>query len=154
MVEEKPTTAFVLSLIAGIFIVIGALVFMSIGAIFSWVPVAGLAVFLYGLVGLLWGVLVLIGAFMMYSKPDQAKTGGVMVLIFSILSIFGAAAGLVIGFILGIIGGALGIAWSPKKRVEEEEKRTCLNCGRLYPVKYTHCPYCGAAPGEKKEESE
>jgi len=153
MGEERPTAAFVLSLLAGIFIIIGAIIYMVVGALFSWVPIAGVAVFIYGLMGLIWGIIVLVGAFMMSSDPKKAKTGGVLVLIFSILSLFGAAGGLIIGFILGIVGGILGITWKPTKEIEEE-KRTCLNCGRLYPIRFSHCPYCGAAAGERKSEEE
>ncbi len=62
-------------------------------------------------VGIISGILVLIGAFMMYYKrAEQAKTWGIVVLIFSIVALFGGGGGFLIGTILGIIGGALAIS--------------------------------------------
>lgn len=147
MAENKPTAAFAISLVAGIFILINGLVYAAIGSIIGVLfPAIGVAI---AAVGLVFGIIVLIAAIMMYSKPRQAKAWGAIVLVFSLLSII-IGGGFIIGMILGIVGGALGLAW---KKPEREEKRTCLNCGRLYPVKYNVCPYCGAAPGEKKEEA-
>jgi Na+-driven multidrug efflux pump len=58
-------------------------------------------------VGLVFGIIVLVGAILM-RKPEKAKIGAILVLIFSILSIV-IGGGFVIGMILGIIGGALGL---------------------------------------------
>ena len=109
---EKPTAAFVLSLLAGIFILLGGALLAAIGAaIFAFVPAVGLV---FGVVGLVFGILVLVGAVMLYTHPDQHVTWGVIILVFSILSIFTALGGFLIGLILGIIGGALAIAWKPR----------------------------------------
>lgn len=146
MAEEKPTAAFALSLVAGIFILLNGLIIAFMGAIFAVIfPALGAAIALFGLI---FGIIVILGAGLMYSKPSAVKTGAIIVLIFSILSIV-IGGGFVMGFILGIVGGALGLAWKPSK---EEEKRTCLNCGRLIPVKYKVCPYCGAELERKAEE--
>src|SRR5256712_4391617 len=111
-VAEKPTAAFVLSLLAGIFILLGGALLAAIGAaIFAFVPAVGLV---FGVVGLVFGILVLVGAVMLYTHPDQHVTWGVIILVFSILSIFTALGGFLIGLILGIIGGALAIAWKPR----------------------------------------
>ena len=64
-----------------------------------------------GLAGLLWGALIIVLAFMLNSKPENHKTYGMLILVFSCLSWFGAAGGLIIGFILGLIGGALAVMW-------------------------------------------
>lgn len=62
-------------------------------------------------VGIISGILVLIGALMMYYKrSEQAKTWGIIVLIFSIIALFGGGGGFLIGTILGIIGGVLAIS--------------------------------------------
>lgn len=62
-------------------------------------------------VGIVSGVLVLIGAVMMYYKrAEQAKIWGIVVLVFSIVALFGGGGGFLIGTILGIIGGALAIS--------------------------------------------
>jgi len=55
---------------------------------------------------------VLIGAFMLYFRPTQAKMWGIIILVLSILAIFRLD---ILGFILGIIGGALAIGWKPTK---------------------------------------
>ena len=111
-VTERPTAAFVLSLLAGIFILLGGALLAAIGAaIFAFVPTIGLVI---GVVGLAFGILVLVGAVMLYMRPDQHVTWGVIILVFSILSIFTALGGFLIGLILGIVGGALAIAWKPR----------------------------------------
>ncbi|MFQ5998323.1 MAG: DUF6114 domain-containing protein, partial [Candidatus Bathyarchaeia archaeon] len=46
-------------------------------------------------------------------NPAQNKAWGVIILVLSIISIV-IGGGFAIGFILGIIGGALAIAWHPK----------------------------------------
>jgi len=111
-VTERPTAAFVLSLLAGIFILLGGALLAAIGAaIFAFVPTIGLVI---GVVGLAFGILVLVGAVMLYMRPDQHVTWGVIILVFSILSIFTALGGFLIGLVLGIVGGALAIAWKPR----------------------------------------
>jgi len=106
---EKPTVAFILSLIGGIFVlVVGSLVMMVNGA-----HTGG---FNLGLLGVIWGILIMIGAGMLYSRPQQHKTWGIIVIVLSFLSWFVLAlAGLlgVAGFILGLLGGSLGIRWKP-----------------------------------------
>jgi uncharacterized membrane-anchored protein len=62
-------------------------------------------------VGVVSGILVLIGALMIYYKrSEQAKTLGIVVLIFSTVTLIGGGGGFLIGTILGIIGGALAIS--------------------------------------------
>lgn len=121
---EKPTAAFVLSLIAGIFILLGGIFGAIVGIIggaaigvipgFGWL--GGLIVAL-GLLGLIFGILVIVGAVMINSgERDKVKTGSIIVLIFSILSLFaGGTGGFVIGFILGLVGSILGLTWKPSE---------------------------------------
>ncbi len=121
---EKPTAAFVLSLIAGILIllggILGAIVGIIGGAMVGAIPglgwLGGLIVAL-GLIGLIFGILVIVGAVMINSgERDKVKTGSIIVLIFSILSLFvGGTGGFVIGFILGLIGSILGLTWKPSE---------------------------------------
>jgi len=119
---DKPTTAFVLSLIGGIFIILGGLVYMVVfsilGGLFSFLGFAGLGIGLValGALGLIWGILVIVGATMMNSgNPARVRTGSILVLIFSILSWFGAIGGFFLGFLLGLIGAILGLAWKPER---------------------------------------
>ncbi|MCW4045310.1 MAG: DUF6114 domain-containing protein [Candidatus Bathyarchaeota archaeon] len=120
--DEKPTAAFVLSLLGAIFIIIGglvyAVVFSIIGGVFDFIGFGGLGglITILGFLGIVWGVLVLIGAIMMNSEDkSKVRTGSILVLIFSILSWVGAAGGIFIGFLLGLIGGILGLTWNPSR---------------------------------------
>src|SRR3989442_2932622 len=113
---EKPTAAFVLSLIGGIFILLGAIVVMALASVIGSLMLIGggdpnLA-YLYGAVGLIFAILVLVGAVMLWMKPQQHVMWGVVVLLFSLFSII-TTGGFFIGLILGLIGGGLGIAWKP-----------------------------------------
>src|SRR2546427_5384112 len=113
---EKPTSAFVLSLIGGIFILLGAIVVMALASVIGSLMLIGggdpnLA-YLYGAVGLIFAILVLVGAVMLWMKPQQHVMWGVVVLLFSLFSII-TTGGFFIGLILGLIGGILGLASKP-----------------------------------------
>ena len=60
--------------------------------------------------GVVSGLVVLLGAFMIYNRPSQAETWGIVVLVFSALSIFGMA-GFFFGGVLGVLGGILALTW-------------------------------------------
>ncbi len=64
------------------------------------------------LVGLAAGIVVLAGSVLLYSRPQQASTWGILVLVFSVLSLFGMG-GFFVGAILGLLGGALALSWKP-----------------------------------------
>jgi hypothetical protein len=119
---EKPTAAFVLSLLGSIFIIIGgliyAVIFSIIGGVFDFIGFGGLGAMamIIGVLGIVWGILTLVGAIMMNSEDKgRVRTGAILVLIFSILSWFGAAGGIFIGFLLGLIGSILGLTWNPSR---------------------------------------
>ncbi|ABG05375.1 conserved hypothetical protein [Rubrobacter xylanophilus DSM 9941] len=65
--------------------------------------------------GVVIGGIVLGSAVLGWIYPQRVQVFGVIGLIFSILSLVGALGGLVIGMLLGIVGGSLCAAWSPKK---------------------------------------
>jgi len=116
--EEKPITAFILSLVAGILILI-----TSILAIQEFYAPHSPSIFnpnptpiIPDTVGFIFGILIIIGAVKIISGDLQrARTWGVIVLIFSILSLFTSSNGLIIGPILGVIGGAFALNWKPSK---------------------------------------
>ena len=66
----------------------------------------GIALNVVGAVAVIFAVLILVGAFMLYK--GMYTVGGVLVIIFSVLSIF-AGSGWLIGLILGLVGGILGL---------------------------------------------
>ena len=129
--NETPTAPFVLSLIAGLLILsgVGMMMTFSYGA-----PYYGMMGGYYGMmngyygmmqgfggggwfygaaaVGLIAGVVVLVGAIMIYARPNSSSPWGLLVLVFSILSFFGMG-GFFIGAILGIAGGVLAMVWKP-----------------------------------------
>ena len=64
----------------------------------------------FAVLGIMAGVLVLFGAIMMHDRPRQAAMWGVIVLVFSVVSFFGAG-GFFVGAVLGILGGILALTW-------------------------------------------
>jgi len=115
--KEKPNKAFILSLIAGILIICNTTL---LGVATTWFPeiiptLPGSSgndtTILYQLtaIGLILGVMVLLGALMLHFKPVKKKIWGIIIVIFSIPSVI-TGGGLIIGFILGIIGGAFALS--------------------------------------------
>lgn len=134
--SSYPTTAYILSLIAGILIIVSG----SFTAFFTytwlarwaapsiskipssvphwdyWVPspltFAHIIFITIATLSLVSGVVILVSALLLRSKPREHTTWGTLILVFSILSFFGMG-GFLIGALLGIIGGALAIIWQP-----------------------------------------
>ncbi len=136
MTEEKPTAAFILSLVAGVFILLGGGMMTMIG---SWMGnygygmmgryagwggmmgtgygMMGFAFGAMGILGLIFGAIVIISALMLNSRPEQHSTWGSVIVLFSVLSIFGSAmGGFGVGLVLGLIGGVLAITWKPPEK--------------------------------------
>lgn len=134
--EEKPTAAFILSLVGGIFILLGGGMMSMIGSYVGqygfgmmggyggWggmmgpgFGMMGIALGAVGVLGLIFGAIVIISAYMLNSRPEQRSTWGSLIVLFSVLSIFGGAmGGFGIGLVLGLIGGILAITWKPTKK--------------------------------------
>lgn len=118
-VEEvkRATAGFIVSLIGGIIDALVAILLIGvasfIGGLESYLDIGGIgvgsALATLGVVGLVLAILVIIGAILIY-MPGKEVIGGILVLVFSIISLFFTAGGLFIGLILGIVGGALGLA--------------------------------------------
>jgi len=68
---------------------------------------------LYGfsILGFISGVVLLLGALMVYDRPSEASTWGAVILTFSVLSLIGMG-GFFLGAILGVLGGVLALTWS------------------------------------------
>jgi len=121
----KPTAAFALSLIAGIWM-LGT---RGLMAGFGWNLVMrghwmwghGITRGMGGVIpvlfwgpwfGIIAGIIVLLAAVILYSNPSKAQSWGVVILIVSVLNLVVGMGGFLPG-VLGIIGGALAIAWRP-----------------------------------------
>lgn len=116
--HSRPVAALVISLIAGVEIIVVSIILAILGGIISSNTQGGIGA-IFGIIGIIWGILLIVSALLMYRRPEQHVLWGSLVIIFSIVSIFGAIGGIFIGLILGIIGGALGIIWSPNKTSAE-----------------------------------
>jgi hypothetical protein len=136
--SEKPTAAVIISLIAGFFILLGGGMmsimwswmgsygFGMMGGFRGWGEMmggypgygygmmGGLGLGVFGILGLIFGTIVIVSALMLNRKPEQHSTWGVLIVLFSVLSILGGAmGGFGLGLVLGLIGGILSITWKP-----------------------------------------
>jgi hypothetical protein len=111
MINEKPTTAFIVSLLGGIFVLLGGLIWAAVGtvvAIFTF----GIGFLLY--VFLLFGIIIIAGSVAFNNSPRTAHTWGIVILILGIFSLVGVITAL--GGILSIVGGALALSWHPSQQ--------------------------------------
>jgi len=132
--ETRAVVPFILSLLGGIFIVLGALVAsifafgsptivgsmsssmngmmggmssgMMIGLMMGTSPI-------FSIIGLASGALVILGAVMLYNRPSESQIWSGVILAFSLLSILGAMGGFMVDLLLGILGGIFGLVWKP-----------------------------------------
>src|SRR5207247_3113898 len=99
--SEKPTAAFVLSLIGGLIILLVAIVIMAvmsaIGGLMIGVGADPNIALIYGAVGVIFALIVIVGAVMLYMKPQQHVAWGVFCYLFALLAIIGSA-----GFFIGL----------------------------------------------------
>ncbi|TMI49061.1 hypothetical protein E6H17_02030 [Candidatus Bathyarchaeota archaeon] len=100
-VEKKPTAAFALSILAGIFTLVGAFLASAITSLL----VPGFPSSMLLIWGSIAGIITLVGGWLLYNNAAQRKLGSTLVLVFSILSMN------FIGLILGLIGGFLGYTY-------------------------------------------
>ena len=114
---QKPTAAFVLSLIAAVLVIIQGIIrllqsrALEISGVTDKVSgrvLAGVSLAHLGAIALIFGVLILVGAIILY-KTTMILPGAVIVLVFSILSIISGGLFGFIGFVIGIIAGVLGL---------------------------------------------
>lgn len=120
--------AFILSLLGGIFMIIGGTLPLAFFRAVSYGEEYGhrgwhmmdmmgwgmMGFFTwFWIIGLISGVIVLVAAIMLYSKPRETTLWGVLIIVFSVISLLGAG-GFFIGFILGLIGGILALTWKHK----------------------------------------
>ncbi len=130
-VEDKPVAAFILSLLGGIFILLGAFVMsmfafgtgnmmgmmgMMNGTMTGSSGVMAMMMgysFAFAIVGLASGALVILGSVMLYNRPSESQIWSAVILAFSVLSILGAMGGFMVGLLLGVLGAVFGLVWKP-----------------------------------------
>ncbi len=114
---NPPKTAFILSLIAGIFVIIEGLIRLVQGRAIELSGISdqiarrvlvGVAVLHVGFIALLFGALIVVGAILLY-RTKMTLAGALLVLVFSILCIITGGLFGLLGFIIGIVGGILGL---------------------------------------------
>ncbi|WP_373893591.1 DUF6114 domain-containing protein [Virgibacillus natechei] len=97
----------------------GATLMLLAGLMILYIPLHLYAIaFIPGslvFVGFLFGGLLLIASVFAYVYPQFSTVFGVAAIFLSILSVMGALGGFIIGSVLGIIAGALCIAWEMKE---------------------------------------
>jgi hypothetical protein len=105
---EKPTTAFIVSLIGGIFVLLGGVVWAAIGTVVA-IFTLGVGFLLY--VFLLFGITIIAGSVALNNNPRSAHAWGIVIIILGIISLFGVITAL--GGIISIAGGAVALSWNP-----------------------------------------
>jgi hypothetical protein len=63
-------------------------------------------------IGVVSGIIVLLGAIMIYNGTGRTPTWGTLILVFSLVSLFGMG-GFFLGAMLGAVGGIMAITWKP-----------------------------------------
>ena len=120
--RSRTNVALILSLIAGVLILIGGLVRFIDASFFSEHPLLGgfnpnIANYILGGITILFAILVFIGAYYVYLSGGYGMIGGIIVAVFSVVSI-ATGGGFIVGTILGLIGGVLSI-FSTREPTEE-----------------------------------
>ena len=135
MGANKPVIAIVLSFLGGVFVLFGA-IFRSVFGLFGSSMMerfGNMSEFMrssrsfgnmmgnsssisFGIIGLVLGLAIVIGAFMLDYRPEGRRNWALLVLVGSIISIIpgiigGSISGMYVGSILGTIGGALAFPW-------------------------------------------
>ena len=152
--EERPLTAFILSLLGSVFVVVGTILGFALYSVSPFASIGELMVILTS-VSVALGILMLMMTLLLYLRPGLHVAWGVAILVFasaSITSVFSGYGGLgfgVIGMVLGIVGGAMAIAWRSGMGtfgmgVHAGAYWVCTKCGRMAPFGYAFCPFCGA----------
>ncbi|MFC5972802.1 DUF6114 domain-containing protein [Halomarina salina] len=79
----------------------------------------------FAFVGLIFAIFVVLCGLFALAKPPLAEFFGAAGMLISIISIFGALGGFVVGTVLGILGGSLCIAWvGPDEQASETTEQS------------------------------
>ena len=126
MAGKRPTGAMVLSAIGGLFILMGGIALLYLGAFLSAFLGALMPVGLgadpaamvtnLGIIGAALGLGVMALGIVMFIKPKLARILGIVIVVLSIASIV-AAGGFFLGLILGVVGGILGLLFKAQPEI-------------------------------------
>ena len=153
--ENRPHTAFILSLVSGLFVIVGTTVGSVMAAALGVAAPLGIITTIFAAVAASLGALIIAVSVLLYFRPQFHVAWGVLILVFatgSVTSAFAGFAGLglgILGMVLGIIGGGLAIGWPAgfsKTAVPAPwmPYQLCLRCGRPGPAGFNYCAFCGA----------
>lgn len=105
---------------------LGAVMLLLAGVVIAFVPLQfATELLLIGgsltFIGLLFATLVFLTGVFALLRPDFSREIGILGIAMSILSIFGALGGLVVGLVIGVLGGNLCMAWRPPEHADAGE---------------------------------
>ena len=147
-VPSKPVAAFALSLVAGVFILLGSVVMSRFvfgipGMMMGGTEGTQVGTGMTGMTGMMggmmvpWmlgtvpvlaafgiasGIMVTLGSVMLYTRPVENHLWGAIILAFSVVSILGSMGGLMVGLVLGTLGGILALTWTNTGQVREQTR--------------------------------
>jgi hypothetical protein len=143
-VEDKPTAAYLISLIGGILSLIVGLIVLALGA-FIGVFTFGIGFVTIGALGL-WitvcSIIVIFAALRLNAEPLEHSKWGAIILVFSLIGAWS---------ILDFIGGILALTYTPNTMQQQQPyyqppaTRICTHCGYVVDPTVRFCPHCGAS---------
>jgi hypothetical protein len=148
---EKPIGAMVLSIVGGIFILLGGLVGVWLGTVLAALTfgLAGGTVVVLGAVGMVIGLVTIVLGVLLGMHPRNHTMYGALIIVLAIVSWVTAFGGFFIGFLLALIGGILALTYKTTAPVvwQQPVQRVCPKCGRVVDPNVKFCPACGNSLG-------
>jgi hypothetical protein len=108
MSHHVPTTAGVLTIVGGVFILLAGAALAAVGS-FVAIFLPALAALFF--IGLIIGILTLVMGILMLVMPQMKTAWGALTIVFAIVSLPTAFGGFVVGFILALLGGIFAITY-------------------------------------------
>jgi hypothetical protein len=168
MEDERFVFGAIIGFVGGLLILVFAAYELYLVLTFPFIPIlAGFPVDNVSLVtdvaiiGIVLGILIMIVAVLLADFPEYHTFLGGLMIVLSVISVVSLYGGNGIGLLLGVVGGACGIAFGPEEpyyppggthrldstagpTVSGELHRGCSNCGKILSAESTVCPNCGA----------
>ena len=123
--KEKPIEAFTFSLISALLILFNSSMLAINPSLIGVQKELTEPLVVLAVVAFIFGIMVLIGAILIY-KDTKVRSGPIIVLIFSLMSLIvgGAIAHIhfIAAFLFGIMGAIYGLNWKPKKSARKRPR--------------------------------